>query len=306
LALETSASPSRRDSVLSTSSPTDTDPFNLPQVSDVAEKTLVAAPKVARALSWQSPLTPDEEEGNNQKASVYLDASEDGPGLGEILRELREIPDAGPSQQIATPLATIEHLPSSENPGSLFGEVSYSPRGHPSTPLPALLQLHSSQPLPPAMTADHPPRSRSARRNRRSVIRHSFSSVPPSSRTPLCNPTTVGQDTFGVEAVVELREESASAFQDFLFWAYPHLECKVTWTNVEDVSGPAVERPFADNHKLLALSAKLLVPALQKLCEHFLMTHASGRPVMALSLAEQHGNPDLFREASRFVLDQRE
>ena len=35
------------------------------------------------------------------------------------------------------------------------------------------------------------------------------------------------------------------------------------------------------------------------------MTHASGRPVMALMLAEQHGNVELYREASRFVLDQR-
>jgi hypothetical protein len=46
------------------------------------------------------------------------------------------------------------------------------------------------------------------------------------------------------------------------------------------------------------------VPALQKLCEHFLMTHASGRPIVALALAELHGNAELFREASRFVLDQ--
>ena len=35
------------------------------------------------------------------------------------------------------------------------------------------------------------------------------------------------------------------------------------------------------------------------------MTHASGRPVMALMLAEEHGNGELYREASRFVLDQR-
>lgn len=34
------------------------------------------------------------------------------------------------------------------------------------------------------------------------------------------------------------------------------------------------------------------------------MTHASGRPIIALYLAEQHGNAELYREASRFVLDQ--
>ncbi|OCF61299.1 hypothetical protein L486_00946 [Kwoniella mangroviensis CBS 10435] len=112
----------------------------------------------------------------------------------------------------------------------------------------------------------------------RSTIRHSFSSgVGMGARNPK------------LEAVVELHEESPGAFHDFLFWAYPHLECKVTWTNVEN---------------LLALSLKLIVPALQKLCEHFLMTHASGRPVMALCLAEEHCNAELYREASRFVLDQ--
>lgn len=58
--------------------------------------------------------------------------------------------------------------------------------------------------------------------------------------------------------------------------------------------------------QLLALATKLLVPALQKLCENFLLSHASGRPVMAMMLAEIHGHAELYREASRFVLDQRE
>ena len=85
------------------------------------------------------------------------------------------------------------------------------------------------------------------------------------------------------------------------------LDCKVTWTNVEDVSALwTVFGSLTLLTQLLALSLKLLTPALQKLCEHFLMTHASGRPVMALMLAELHGNGELYREASRFVLDQRE
>jgi len=61
---------------------------------------------------------------------------------------------------------------------------------------------------------------------------------------------------------------------------------------------------FCSDKQLLALSSKLIVPALQSLCERFLMTHASGRPIVALALAEQHGNAELYREASRFVLDQ--
>lgn len=56
----------------------------------------------------------------------------------------------------------------------------------------------------------------------------------------------------------------------------------------------------------MALSTKLLVSALQNICYHFLLSHASGKPVVALALSEEYGHADLYREASRFVLDQRE
>ncbi|WVO21183.1 uncharacterized protein IAS62_002489 [Cryptococcus decagattii] len=123
-----------------------------------------------------------------------------------------------------------------------------------------------------------------SKRRDRTALRASFSSSLHPSQNFKSSPFPEGPET-----VVELHEESASAFQDFLFWAYPHLECKVTWTNVAP---------------LLSLASKLIVPCLQKLCIRFLLTHASGRPVMALALAEQHGNAELYREASRFVLDQ--
>jgi hypothetical protein len=65
-------------------------------------------------------------------------------------------------------------------------------------------------------------------------LRHSFSSTILSHPgAPVPAPVRVQ-----AEAVVELHEESAAAFQDFLFWAYPHLDCKVSWTNVEPVSHP--------------------------------------------------------------------
>lgn len=72
-----------------------------------------------------------------------------------------------------------------------------------------------------------PPPARKTR-----TLRHSFSSstMPSTSTRPTLR---VDED---VEATVELHEESAAAFQDFLFWAYPHLDCRVTWTNVEAVS----------------------------------------------------------------------
>lgn len=63
---------------------------------------------------------------------------------------------------------------------------------------------------------------------------------------------------------------------------------------------------FADaDPQLIALSYKLLVNPLQNLCTHFLLTHASGKPITAMSIAEEYSNAELYREASRFVLDQR-
>jgi hypothetical protein len=49
-----------------------------------------------------------------------------------------------------------------------------------------------------------------------------------------------------------------------------------------------------------------MVPQLQTLCERFLRTYASGRPFLALALAELYHNHELYREASRYVLDQQE
>jgi len=150
-------------------------------------------------------------------------------------------------------------------------------------------RLGPMNPLPPP-----------ARKTR--TLRHSFSSSTiPSTATR--STLRVDED---VEATVELHEESAAAFQDFLFWAYPHLDCRVSWTNVEAVSYlPTRFRERADG-QLVALSTKLLVPALQNICYHFLLSHASGKPIVALALAEEYSHGDLYREASRFVLDQRE
>lgn len=46
------------------------------------------------------------------------------------------------------------------------------------------------------------------------------------------------------------------------------------------------------------------IPSLLPVLTTFLTTHAPGRPIAALALAETLGLPDLFQEASRYVLDQ--
>ncbi|KAG6868109.1 hypothetical protein C0993_007520 [Termitomyces sp. T159_Od127] len=92
----------------------------------------------------------------------------------------------------------------------------------------------------------------------------------------------------GPDAVIVLKEERASTFHDFLKFVYPHLECTITWNNVES---------------LMNISHKLCVPPLQRECLTFLLTHAAGKPIKALRIAELFEEEELYREASRFVLD---
>ena len=51
------------------------------------------------------------------------------------------------------------------------------------------------------------------------------------------------------------------------------------------------------------ISHKLVVPSLQRACLDFLLTHAAGRPIKAMRIAELFEEEDLYRESSRFVLD---
>jgi hypothetical protein len=66
------------------------------------------------------------------------------------------------------------------------------------------------------------------------------------------------------------------------------LECTITWNNVES---------------LMNISHKLCVPALQRECLTFLLTHAAGKPIKAMRIAELFEEEELYRESSRFVLD---
>ncbi len=66
------------------------------------------------------------------------------------------------------------------------------------------------------------------------------------------------------------------------------MECTVAWNNVAG---------------LMNISHKLCVPALQKECRTFLLTHAAGKPIKAMRIAELYQEEELYRESSRFVLD---
>lgn len=51
------------------------------------------------------------------------------------------------------------------------------------------------------------------------------------------------------------------------------------------------------------ISHKLVVPSLQSACLQFLLTHAAGKPIKAMRIAELFEHDELYRESSRFVLD---
>lgn len=51
------------------------------------------------------------------------------------------------------------------------------------------------------------------------------------------------------------------------------------------------------------ISHKLTLPALQRECLTFLLTHAAGKPIKAMRIAELFEEEELYRESSRFVLD---
>lgn len=157
--------------------------------TDTDPVTLPLVPEIPSSPD-SSDLEETENEHDRNKTSVYLDATEDNPSVADILRELREIPeDIVHTYARPVPLALSDEAQQEDTP--------------PRSPLPILLQPQSRHPLTPTITTTTPSRQRSG-------IRHSFSSSVGPNRPD-------GQ----AEAVVELHEESASAFQDFLFWAYP-------------------------------------------------------------------------------------
>jgi hypothetical protein len=49
------------------------------------------------------------------------------------------------------------------------------------------------------------------------------------------------------------------------------------------------------------ISHKLSVPALQQRCMTFLLTHAAGKPIKAMRIAELFEEEELYREASRLA-----
>ncbi|KAI0028795.1 hypothetical protein K488DRAFT_80507 [Vararia minispora EC-137] len=88
-------------------------------------------------------------------------------------------------------------------------------------------------------------------------------------------------------AVIVLKEEKAG-FPCQMRLTKCRMECTISWNNVEG---------------LMNISHKLCAPSLTRICLNFLLTHAAGRPIKAMRIAELFEEEELYREGSRFVLD---
>jgi hypothetical protein len=175
-----------------------------------------------------------DEEGHSsssggKKESIYLDAAEDGPSMAQILRELRDLPEVPTAAPQPYDNDLFEERDTSSavlDPASIvINETTQGQTIQGALDLPSFWPTTQST-LPPTLadrlSEPHRERSSSAhtRSRRRSALRHSFSSsVRVSTRSIQRDLAAPGYQT--VDAVVELHEESALAFQDFLFWAYP-------------------------------------------------------------------------------------
>lgn len=53
----------------------------------------------------------------------------------------------------------------------------------------------------------------------------------------------------------------------------------------------------------IAMSRKFDIPSLRNACVAFLLPSAAGNPIKSMKIAEDNGMPELYKEASRYVLD---
>ncbi|KAI9604243.1 hypothetical protein H4Q26_003857 [Puccinia striiformis f. sp. tritici PST-130] len=100
--------------------------------------------------------------------------------------------------------------------------------------------------------------------------------------------TLVVNCTDKIEARIVLEEERPAPFQDLLVFVYPHLECVCTWQNASD---------------LMTMSQKFDMPLLKRHMLNFLLSLVAGKPIEAMKIAEQNQLADVYRESSRFLLN---
>ncbi|PWN52627.1 hypothetical protein IE53DRAFT_265497 [Violaceomyces palustris] len=191
------------------------------------------------------------------------------------------------------------YFPDKSANGNSNIEIARAPPSHESEPCSPLARLETLATPPGSPSTSNRPLlahyPESQKQENGTINARSFASSKP-DRLGLASPRTKAKgsgkrnrtDRDGLAAVVVLQEEEASTFHDFLFHSYPHLDLAITWWNC----GP-----------LLRFAEKFEVPQITRGCVSFLRAALAGRPIEAMRLAELHQMDDIYKEASRHVLD---
>ncbi|EGG12776.1 uncharacterized protein MELLADRAFT_87038 [Melampsora larici-populina 98AG31] len=211
----------------------------------------------------------DDEPSNSQTTNILPTPSTVPGSTGSLL------PDQSTSQDF-NPLS--DNIDGSSSNGDPTGDqLNRSPSSLPSSLAEA---FH---------TTEKPSTPKTNRLNGPSpALKHMISKsnlIKPVNSTPQISKTSKSNQ---IEARIFLQEEKAAPFQDLLMFVYPHLECVCTWNNAPE---------------LMTMSRKFDMPYLQRHVLNFLLSSAAGKPIQAMKIAEDHQLPDLYRESSRFLLD---
>lgn len=281
--------------------------------SEFLGDTGVARPRSLLRASYHTGLWSQDDEPPSRSESTFTDAAEAlSPTEAEEEKEDASVnddedgfeddeTDSQPQHPSGKPSQSPRRNSQSANAAGLRQVRSKSKHLATRLPLRKLESANRKQSIPARSTSKTLPQQ-----DPKSPARERFESLAtppisrrssdhaPSSTQPL-GPTNPAQTTAGLPSpyrnltsVIDLAEESASTFHDFLYHTYPHLDLSVTWFNC----GP-----------LLRFSDKFQVPFLRRSCLTFLRAALAGKPIEAMRLAELHGFDDLYKEASRHVLD---
>ncbi|CCO29452.1 hypothetical protein BN14_03465 [Rhizoctonia solani AG-1 IB] len=107
------------------------------------------------------------------------------------------------------------------------------------------------------------------------------------------------------DAVIQLKEEKASRHISRLSQICIPPSVRLHGKSRLNVLNSYLPVVYSRNNVegLMNISHKLVVPSLQTACLQFLLTHAAGKPIKAMRIAELFEHEELYRESSRFVLD---
>lgn len=196
-------------------------------------------------------------------------------------------------------VAKVPILPCSSPPSMRENEASpFSAQTAVAHSTPWVLDTSDRQPInrrrraqlsaAPTPTCSHTPLEPPVEEQSETISRRSTKDASALGRAQPPTRACPKRESHAILAVTDLPDECALTVQEFLLFIYPHTRMDNTWLSVG---------------RLLAFSDKVGNAILFQEACNFLRQSLAGRPIEALCLAERHHLPNVYREASRHVLD---